>query len=152
MKKLLLFAFLMLVISVSAQFNKQSKDLTKDQYNDFATEIISTTGKEYVLAKEDKKDNYIKYRYVNKNDKSDELIISTYTLLLDVTNTSKGWTSWNVSKISGQLKTVFPIWQKFVNPNESIDYISTNEITKHGIGVRIMNMQTGSGDYWTISI
>ena len=149
MKKLLLFAFLMLVISVSAQFNKQSKDLTKDQYNDFATEIISTTGKEYVLAKEDKKDNYIKYRYVNKNDKSDELIISTYTLLLDVTNTSPGWTSWNVSKISGKLLTLFPIWQKYVKPDQSFEYVQSNEVISGRLGVSLVNSKKDT-DSWKI--
>ena len=153
MKKLLLFAFLMLVISVSAQFNKQSKDLTKDQYNDFASEIIATTGKEFVYSKEEKKDNYIKYYYVNKNDSTDELIISTYTLLLDVTNTSAGWTSWSLSKISGKLETLFPIWTKYVKPNASLDYIIDNELAKsNDVGVTIVKKGKGSTDLWQINL
>ena len=154
MKKILLVAFLMLFVGVNAQFNKQYKDLTKTQFDDFAKEIISTTGKEYVLSKEVKKDNFIDYHYINKNDKSDELIISTYTLLLDVTNTSKGWTSWTVQKMYGKYETLFSLWNKYVDINADFQNIFINEITQsHGDKVvKFIHRKNAKEDFWFIRI
>ena len=67
MRNFLFFTFILLFINANAQFNKQSKDLTKEEYNVFASEIIEATGKDYVYSKEEKKDNFIKYFYVNKS-------------------------------------------------------------------------------------
>ena len=48
MRNFLFFTFILLFINANAQFNKQSKDLTKEEYNVFASEIIEATGKDYV--------------------------------------------------------------------------------------------------------
>ena len=55
MKRILLFAFLMLVVSVNAQTKYNS--LSEEQKQEMINSIISETGKSFVLDEEDKKGN-----------------------------------------------------------------------------------------------
>ena len=154
MKRILLVAFLMLFISVNAQFNKQNTYITKDEFNDFSTEIIRATGKTFVLSKSEKTDEYnIKYYYVNQNDKGDELILSVFTVLEGITNTAKGYRTYSVRKVSGKFESLFPIWKKYVNPNADSQAVLRTDITEspNDFSVIIYN-NNGFDDFWSIRI
>ena len=130
MKKILLVAFLMLFVSVNAQF-KNSYRLTENDFKNFLSEIIETKGKPFELKEENKKGGATYYTYVNKDNQSDDLIISTYITEegASIALETKGVVKWNINKISGKFLSLFPLWQKYVDPNADKVKMSDGGIT-----------------------
>ncbi len=117
MKRILLFAFLMLVVSVNAQTKYNS--LSEEQKQEMINRIISETGKEFVLDEEHKKGNEVYYTYVNRNDSNDNLIITAISFMEGENKSSEknGVQKWAVYKISGKYLSLFPFWKNNVDPN-----------------------------------
>lgn len=124
MKRILLFALLMLVVSANAQTKYNS--LSEEQKQEMINSIISVTGKEFVLDEETKRGNEFYYTYVNKNDNTDHLIFTTISFM-DGENKSleiKGVQKWAVYKISGKYLSLFPFWKNNVDQNADKEKLS----------------------------
>ncbi|MGV0919738.1 hypothetical protein ACTS94_05025 [Empedobacter falsenii] len=124
MKRILLFAFLMLVVSVNAQTKYNS--LSEEQKQEMINSIISETGKSFVLDEEDKKGNKFYYTYVNKNDPNDNLIITALSFMEGENKTLeiKGVQKWAIYKISGKYLSLFPFWKNNVDKNADKEKLS----------------------------
>ncbi|MBP7174363.1 MAG: hypothetical protein KBA33_09915 [Cloacibacterium sp.] len=125
MKKLLLFILLPVLI-YSQRLTPQFASQDEKKLNENFSEIIKITGVNYVfLEKSAPKKSIEIFRFVNKNNDKDELIIKTYityegqNLDLEI----KGDKRWSIDNISGRFVVVFPVWKIYIDNNADVDKI-----------------------------
>ncbi len=134
---------------LTPQFAFQDENKLNENFN----EIVKTTGVDYVFLEKSVPRKTIEiFKFVNKNNDKDELIIKTYityegqNLDLEI----KGNKRWNIDNISGRFLVVFPLWKKYVDNNADMDKIVKDQKadTNKDRFTRLIKHE----NYWTLDL
>lgn len=147
MKKILLFFILVSNFAFCQSFEK----LDSLQFANTVEQFVKDTGKEFSLDSYEK--HPTKQKYLLYKNAQQEGFLVTYDSYYDGKNTAleiQGIKKFNIKSLSGKFLTIFPIWNKYVDPNISKEKLSSEKLTVKDVGNTTWRLEGYNDNTWVI--